>query len=383
MRIKKTILTAAILLMAAVSLPAQNKSAGINISVWRNICTQPYDSTQTTYLNIGLLSTLNRLNGVGINALGSVVHKDMNGVQITGLANLAGGTMRGVQLAGISNISDDNTIGVAAAGLVNITGDKTQGVILSGLTGIGGDNLSGAMISGFMNVTGDEASGVQLSGAANITGESFSGWMVSGLLNVTGEHTNGLQIAGIANITASRLNGVQIALCNYATQARGLQIGLVNYYREEMKGLQLGLVNANPDTRVQMMIYGGNVTPANIGVRFKNRLFYTILGVGSMYQGLNDKFSASASYRAGLSLPLYKGLSISGDFGYQHIEACDNKDEIIPKRLYALQARVNLEYQLTRKFGIFATGGYGLTRFYHQSGNYDKGAIIEAGIVLF
>ena len=174
-----------------------------------------------------------------------------------------------------------------------------------------------------------------------------------------------------------------MALCNYATQVRGLQIGLVNYYREDLKGFQLGLVNANPDTKVQMMAYGGNVTPANIGVRFKNQLFYTILGVGSMYQGLNDKFSASASYRAGLSFPIYKGLSISGDLGYQHIEAFDNKDEVIPGRLYALQARANLEYQLTKKFGIFATGGYGLTRFYNKSGNYDKGAIIEAGIVLF
>ena len=361
MKIKKTILTAAIL-MAAVSLPAQNKSAGINISIWKDICTQPHDSTQTTYINIGLLSTMNRLNGVGINALGSVVHGDMNGVQITGLANLAGGTMRGVQLAGISNISGDNTVGLSAAGLVNITGDRAQGVVISGLTSIGGDNNSGLMISGFMNVTGN---------------------MASGLLNVVGEHMNGLQIAGIANITASKLNGVQVALCNYATKARGLQIGLVNYYKEDMKGFQLGLVNANPDTRVQMMVYGGNATPANIGVRFKNQLFYTILGVGSMYQGLNDKFSASASYRAGLSFPLYKGLSISGDLGYQHIEAFDNKDEVIPKRLYALQARANLEYQFTKKFGIFATGGYGLTRFYNKSSNYDKGAIIEAGIVLF
>ena len=61
MKIKKTIFTAAIL-MAAVCLPAQNKSAGINISIWKDICTQPHDSTQTTYVNIGLLSTMNRLN---------------------------------------------------------------------------------------------------------------------------------------------------------------------------------------------------------------------------------------------------------------------------------------------------------------------------------
>lgn len=382
MKRKKTILTAAIL-MAAVCLSAQNKSAGINLSLWKDICTQPHDSTQTTYVNIGLLSTMNRLNGVGINALGSVVHGDMNGVQITGLANLAGGTMRGVQFAGISNISGNNTLGLSAAGLVNITGDGSKGVVISGLTNIGGDNNSGVMLSGFMNVTGNMASGLQLSGAANITGQAFNGVMTSGLLNVVGEHMNGLQMAGLANITGNKLNGVQVGVFNYATNVRGLQIGLVNYYQKEMKGFQLGLVNANPDTRVQMMMYGGNATPANIGVRFKNNLFYTIVGVGSFYQDLNDKFSISASYRAGMSFSIYKGLSISGDLGYQHIEACSNKDEVIPRRLYALQARANVEYQLTKKFGIFATGGYGLTRFYNRSSNYDKGAIIEAGIVLF
>lgn len=382
MKRKKTILTAAIL-MAAVCLSAQNKSAGINLSLWKDICTQPHDSTQTTYVNIGLLSTMNRLNGVGINALGSVVHGDMNGVQITGLANLAGGTMRGVQFAGISNISGNNTLGLSAAGLVNITGDGSKGVVISGLTNIGGDNNSGVMLSGFMNVTGNMASGLQLSGAANITGQAFNGVMTSGLLNVVGEHMNGLQMAGLANITGNKLNGVQVGAFNYATNVRGLQIGLVNYYQKEMKGFQLGLVNANPDTRVQMMMYGGNATPANIGVRFKNNLFYTIVGVGSFYQDLNDKFSISASYRAGISFSIYKGLSISGDLGYQHIEACSNKDEVIPRRLYALQARANVEYQLTKKFGIFATGGYGLTRFYNRSSNYDKGAIIEAGIVLF
>lgn len=382
MKRKKTILTAAIL-MAAVCLSAQNKSAGINLSLWKDICTQPHDSTQTTYVNIGLLSTMNRLNGVGINALGSVVHGDMNGVQITGLANLAGGTMRGVQFAGISNISGNNTVGLSVAGLVNITGDGSKGVVITGLTNIGGDNNSGVMLSGFMNVTGNMASGLQLSGAANITGQAFNGVMTSGLLNVVGEHMNGLQMAGLANITGNKLNGVQVGVFNYATNVRGLQIGLVNYYQKEMKGFQLGLVNANPDTRVQMMMYGGNATPANIGVRFKNKLFYTIVGVGSFYQDLNDKFSISASYRAGMSFSIYKGLSISGDLGYQHIEACSNKDEVIPRRLYALQARANVEYQLTKKFGIFATGGYGLTRFYNRSSNYDKGAIIEAGIVLF
>ena len=382
MKVQKTILTAAIL-MAAVCLPAQNKSAGINLSLWKNIGTQPLDSTQTTYINIGIVSTMNRLNGLGMNVLGGVTRKNMNGLQISGIANLAKGSVQGMQISGITNISGDNMGGLSASGLVNITGDGAKGVLFSGLTNITGDHTSGLVMSGLMSITGNKASGVQISGMANITGQIFNGIMASGLLNVAGENVNGVQMAGIGNIAANKLKGVQLGISNYATKADGVQIGLVNYYKDEMKGFQLGLVNANPGTKVQMMIYGGNASQINAGVRFKNELFYTILGVGTHYLNLNNKFSGTASYRAGLSLPIFKSFSVSGDLGYQHIETFKNKDEIIPKRLYALQGRINLEYQITEKFGIFATGGYGLTRYYNKPHNFDKGTIIEAGVSLF
>lgn len=380
---KQLILTAA-LLMAAVCLSAQNKSGGINLSLWKKASTQPADSTQTTYLNLGLFSNMNRLNGLGINAFGSVVQKNMNGVQLSGLANLAGGSMRGLQIGGISNVNGNNLAGASISGLVNISGNRAKGVLITGLTNIAGDNMSGVMISGITNVTGNKASGVQLAGLANVTGEKFTGVMASGLLNVVGETINGIQLSGLANVVGGQLNGMQAGLVNYATNTRGLQIGLVNYYKDEMKGFQLGLVNANPDTKVQMMLFGGNSTKLNIGVRFKNKLFYTILGGGTHYLDFSDKFSAAVFYRAGLELPLYKNLFISGDLGYQHIETFKNKDYIdVPARLYALQARLNLEYRFTKKFGIFATGGYGGSRYYNKNKGYDKGVIAEAGVILF
>lgn len=362
---------------------AQNKSAGINLSVWKGISTQPADSTQTTYFNLGILSTMNRLHGVGFNAFGSVIGGNMNGIQFSGLANIVGGSMRGVQLSGISNINGNNMVGLSATGLVNIAGNQSKGVLLSGMTSISGDNTSGVMASGIMNISGDGASGVHLAGLANITGATFNGVTAGGLLNVIGEHLNGVQISGFANIVASRMNGVQIGLGNYATKAKGVQIGLVNYYKNEMKGFQLGLVNANPDTKVQMLIFGGNATKINIGARFKNKLFYTIIGAGTHYLDFSDKFSATLFYRGGIWLPLCKDLTISGDLGYQHIETFKNKDYGIPARLYGLQARLNLEYQITKKFGIFASGGYGGSRYYNKDITYDKGVIAEAGIVLF
>ena len=104
------------LLMVAGTLPAQTTDSpsttkkdrepvGINLSLWKNMSTQQTDTVGSTCLNLGLFSSMNRLNGVGINLLGGVVLRDMNGVQITGLANLVGGSMRGVQIAGISNVN--------------------------------------------------------------------------------------------------------------------------------------------------------------------------------------------------------------------------------------------------------------------------------------
>ena len=114
------------LLMVAGTLSAQttdNKSTettkknrepvGVNLSLWKNMSTQQTDTVGSTCFNLGLFSSMNRLNGVGINLLGSVVYRDMNGVQVTGLANLVGGSMRGVQIAGISNVNGDNLGGVS------------------------------------------------------------------------------------------------------------------------------------------------------------------------------------------------------------------------------------------------------------------------------
>lgn len=381
---KKPIILAATLFMVAACLHAQNKSAGINLSLWNKACTQPADSTQTTYLNLGLFSKTNRLNGIGVNAFGSTVERDMNGLQLSGLANLTGDHMRGAQISGISNVSGNSMAGFSLSGLVNIAGNYSRGVMITGLTNIAGDNTAGVMLSGAMNMTGERASGLQISGVANVTGETYNGVILSGLLNIVGSHMNGIQLSGIGNIAGEQMNGVQMGLFNFASKAKGLQIGLVNYYKDEMKGLQLGLVNANPSTNVQMMIFGGNRTKINIGARFKNKLFYTILGGGTHYLDFGDKFSAALFYRAGLELPLYKKLFISGDLGYQHIETFKNKDYIeVPARLYALQARINLEYRFTNKFGLFATGGYGGSRYYHQNKGYDKGAILEAGVILF
>ena len=377
----------------------QRKPMVVDLSLWKNISTWRNDTVGSACLNLGVFSNMNNLAGVGINMLGSVVRNDACGLQVAGLWNLTGRSMRGVQVAGVTNVNGNSMVGVSVSGLVGINGNRIRGVQMAGLVNINGDDNNGVSLSGLMNLSGNQTRGVQLSGMSNITGLNFEGGALSGLLNVAGGDVKGVQMAGVANITVGNMRGVQIsgignvtgdlvqgvqmASINIASRVKGLQIGLFNYYKEQLDGFQLGLVNANPQTCVQMIVYGGNSAKLNIAARFKNRLFYTILGAGMPYLKFSDKFSGSLFYRAGMELPLYKRLFVSGDLGYQHTETFKNRHIGFPSRLYSLQGRINLEYRLADGVGLFVTGGYGWDRYYTQGGNYDKGIIIEGGIVLF
>jgi hypothetical protein len=381
---KRKLIVPALLLALTTGLSAQGNCGGINLSLWKNISTQRFDTASVTRVNLGVVSVMGNLNGVGVNVIGSAVHGDMNGLQLSGLANLVKDGMHGVQLSAIANVNGNDAAGISASGLMNICGNRFSGVMTSGFMNITGDKATGMIIGGLMNIAGQSYRGLTLSGIANIAGDSYGGITASGLLNVVGGDVNGVQVAALCNIAADSLRGVQIGMLNYATNGRGLQLGLFNYRRESFKGIQLGLVNANPQTRVQMMAFLGTATKLNLAARFRNRLFYTILGGGAYYLDLNDKFSASLFYRCGMWHKLYKDLSISGDLGYQHIATFANHRHMdVPRSLYALQGRINLEYQLTEKLALMVTGGYGGSRYYNKNRTYDKGAIVEAGVVLF
>lgn len=339
---------------------------GINLSLWKKIATQPNDTIGQTVFNLGMVSTMNQLNGIGLNILGSKVKRNANGLQVSGITQIVNEQSNGISLAGLVNIKGLDMNGISFAGITNITGLTTNGITIGGL----------------INFTGKRAAGLQLAGIGNITGESSSGISIGGLINVTGNDMHGVQLSGIMNIS-TQSRGAQLAPVNVTVKGKGVQIGLVNYYQEQFDGIQLGLVNANKNTHIQLMAYGGSRAKINLAVRFKNELFYTILGTGSPYLDFDDKFSGSLFYRAGMEIPLYKKLFLSGDMGYQHIETFKNKRQNHPARFYALQARLNLEWRANTQIGYFISGGYSHERIYQKSSPYQHKPIIEAGVVIY
>ena len=295
--------------------------------------------------NVSLFCSPDTLRGVQIGAFSSVVRQQMRGVSLAGIINSVGDDMRGVQISGVSNV-------------------------------VKGGN--GVQLSLFNNVSSSPFRGVQLSGLSNVSMGMKRGLQIAAA-NVSSSYMRGLQLGGYNY--ADTLNGSQIGLFNVClSHPRGVQIGVINYSRDTVAH-KIGLVNVNPKTRIDYMFYGGSATKANLAIRFRNRSTYNILGIGTHYFGLDEKFSGALFYRIGQYFQLSPKFSLSGDLGFYHVESFQEHSQDKPERLYSLQARINADYQLGRYTSAFASVGYGDTHYYH-GGRYRRRAIVEAGLAV-
>lgn len=412
--IMKYLFLSGLVLMGTVSSAAQSTKKkglkkGANISL--NIKGKSND-VERTYFNFGLLSNYAYLNGFGLNVISSVTHYNTYGFQLAGITNVTGLQVKGMQIAGIANVTGRSSKGIGIAGIMSVTGHDIGGLYISGLGNMAGRDLSGFTIGGLLNMSGKRSSGLMIGGLANVAGSDQRGFMLAGLmnaaadtlkgvqltsvLNIAGHSNNGVQLAALANVAVAN-RGLQTAVLNYAEAQTGAQIGIANFSNSAPKGVQVGIINVsndstahqigciniNPASRAQLLLSGGNLNVFNLALRIKGRHTYTELGSGIYTLGLDRDFSVSAFYRAGIYQPLGSKWTLSGDLGFHHIEACENKNDGYPKRLYALQPRINVEYSFTRKCGVFVSGGYSWTRAYGHSSTFENKATFEAGLVLF
>ena len=236
--------------------------------------------------------------------------------------------------------------------------------------------------------------GVQLAGVSNTSAHTFNGLQLGSVSNITNGMDKGLQLSGILNVSSSMMRGWQCGAVNYADSLNGAQIGVLNIARKRPKGWQvglinlsydsighkIGLVNVNPMTDIDVMLYGGSSTKTNLAVRFRNKSTYSIMGVGTHFMGLDSKFSGALFYRLGQYFQVSPKWSLSGDIGYYHVETFSKNNREKPERLYSLQARLNADYQINRKFGAFASVGWGLTRYYDRNETYRNRPLVELGL---
>ena len=256
------------------------------------------------------------------------------------------------------------------------------------------DSVKSVQFGVISTVATEGGHGLQLAGVSNTSAHVFNGLQLSALNNVTGGMNRGVQLAGLLNVSSAMTRGLQLATFNYADSLNGAQIGLFNIARKRPKGWQvgvvnlsydsighkIGLVNINPTTTIDYMLYGGSSTKTNLAARYRNKSTYSIIGVGTHFMGLDSKFSGAIFYRLGQYVQLSPKWSLSGDIGYYHVETFHKNSDEGPERLYSLQARINADYQFSKKYGAFASVGWGLTRYYNRNETYRNRPLFELGL---
>lgn len=256
------------------------------------------------------------------------------------------------------------------------------------------DTTKSVQLGVISSVATEGGQGLQLSGMSNLSAQTFNGLQLSSISNITNGMDKGLQWSGILNVSTAMQRGVQLGAINYADSLNGVQIGALNFAYNRPKGWQVGIVNVsndsighkiglvdiNPKTQIDLMLYGGSSTKINFGVRYRNKSTYSMLGVGTHFMGLDSKFSGAVFYRTGLYKHLSPKWTLSGDVGYYHVETFQQNSNDAPERLYSLQARLNADYQISKKWGAFASVGWGLTRYYNRNETYRNRPLFEMGI---
>ncbi|MBQ1827988.1 MAG: DUF3943 domain-containing protein [Prevotella sp.] len=258
------------------------------------------------------------------------------------------------------------------------------------------DTVKSVQVGVISSVATDGGHGVQLSVVSNAVSHRFDGLQLSIINNIIQGMNQGVQLSALLNVSSSMMRGAQIGAFNYADSLNGAQVGLFNVARKRPKGWQIGLVNlsydsighkiglinVNPMTDIDLMVYGGSSTKVNVATRYRNKSTYNIFGVGTHFMGLDSKFSGALFYRLGQYWKLTPKLSISGDIGYYHVETFRKNSNDAPERLYSLQARINADYQLTKRLGVFASAGWGVTRYYNRNETYRNRPLVELGMTL-
>ena len=189
------------------------------------------------------------ISGITLGGLYSYSLRNLSGITICGLGAIAGGNITGITICGLGAIATENITGITISGIGTAARRNITGITISGLgAGAPNGNITGITIGGLGVGRADKMKGITIgglsAGAHNIIGVALS-------LTHVKVYDNG-SLTGFSasafNLIKGRQTGVSLGIFNFAYKLNGIQIGLVNYVRENPKYLRiLPIINANLD----------------------------------------------------------------------------------------------------------------------------------------
>lgn len=298
------------------------------------------------------------LNGLEFATVFNIDKGDVRDVQIAGVFNAVGGRVKGLQVAGVFNHVFDTTRAVQIAGVSNVVRSEASGLQLAGITNTDIGNFSGTQVNGVGAFNRKNFYGASVSGIMNLTLGWASGMQAAGIMNIVKDSTHGVQIAGIFNQTRKTMDGVQIAgIYNYARKAKGVQVSVVNV-ADTLDGVSIGVVNYVRTGYHKLSVYSTELMPLNVAFQSGARHIYTVVSGGvdfahhrAFYNGFGMGYVFNLKH--GMVLPVQLTNEI-----YHLGKDNEGQPETDKQNAALLRLEPSLQWQVTRKFGLFIGPSY-------------------------
>lgn len=217
------------------------------------------------------------ISGLLVGGLGAGSGKNISGIALAGLGLGSGKDLSGIMLAGLGLGAGRNLKGFAFAGLGAGSGRNVEGILIAGLGAGAGKNITGLSVALLGVGAGKTIKGITIAGLGAGAGEQLQGLSIAGAvgapkvsglaagLAVGGRDFTGAALAPayfriiknglLKGVSVSAFNhiqgeqrGLSIGLFNFAEFLNGIQIGVLNYAKNNPKGLKLlPLFNAHFD----------------------------------------------------------------------------------------------------------------------------------------
>ena len=204
-----------------------------------------------------------RLDGIMIGGIGVGAGGDVRGLTLGGIGVGSGGTLQGISIGGIGVGSGGRVSGLAVGGVGVGAGGGARGILIGGI-GVGsGGSLQGLSIGGIGVGAGGDVRGVTIAGVGVGSGGTLR-WVSIAGVGVGAPRIEGIAVAAAVGaqdakaviiapaymrIDRGTFTGVSASAFNHVKgEQRGLTIGVFNY-AQQLHGLQLGVLNYVRDNR--------------------------------------------------------------------------------------------------------------------------------------
>jgi hypothetical protein len=201
------------------------------------------------------------VTGLTIGGFGAGSGGNVKGITLGGFGAGAGGNVSGFQFGGFGVGAGGNVTGISIGGFGAGAGGHVKGLTIGGFGAGAGGDVTGITIGGFGAGAGGTLRGLVIggfgAGAPTIRGIVLGGIGAGGhdvkggilapfYFKIESEDDGRGELGRVKGVTVSAFNhvkgqqfGLSLGLLNYAWEAHGLQIGALNYVRDNSRGKRL------------------------------------------------------------------------------------------------------------------------------------------------